>query len=182
MRLGPAFRRSPASIPNAGAVPDPSSAGSSGQLLVCRAVLLDIKVVSGENHHLPQRQGRGRQSPALSLTQKGPCGCVWPARRIFPHFRAGAVYGVVRRLDGDRKITDFGMKRERFPALFSSVLKPHRYCEAAFEVIGVHFIPHWWRRGESNPCPKARPQEPLRAQTILSIPLLSRGSSHCWAW
>lgn len=29
----------------------------------------------------------------------------------------------------------------------------------------------WWRRGELNPRPKTLPQELLRAQTVLSIPL-----------
>ena len=28
----------------------------------------------------------------------------------------------------------------------------------------------WWRRGELNPRPKTLPQEPLRAQTVVSIP------------
>lgn len=29
----------------------------------------------------------------------------------------------------------------------------------------------WWRRGELNPRPKTLPQEPLRAQTVIYIPL-----------
>ena len=35
----------------------------------------------------------------------------------------------------------------------------------------------WWRWGELNPRPKALPQDLLRAQTILCIPLPHRESS-----
>ena len=30
----------------------------------------------------------------------------------------------------------------------------------------------WWRRGESNPCPKIHPESFLRAQLILTFPIL----------
>ncbi len=56
--------------------------------------------------------------------------------------------------------------------------EPHQYSKAAFEIIGVRPMSIWWRRGELNPRPKALPQELLRAQTILYIPSLRRGSSH----
>lgn len=41
------------------------------------------------------------------------------------------------------------------PSFSEWVLKPNRYSKATFEVIGVRFIPRWWRRRESNPRPKA---------------------------
>ena len=34
----------------------------------------------------------------------------------------------------------------------------------------VRIILFWWSRGESNPCPKALPQELLRAQTVHTFP------------
>ena len=35
-------------------------------------------------------------------------------------------------------------------------------------MTGVCTAPHWWRRGESNPRPKAFQQELLRAQTVIA--------------
>ena len=32
------------------------------------------------------------------------------------------------------------------PSFSEWVLKPNRYSKATFEVIGVRFIPRWWRR------------------------------------
>ena len=43
---------------------------------------------------------------------------------------------------------------------------------------GVRICVLWWRRGESNPRPKAFPWELLRAQTVIYIPLLPRGLTH----
>ena len=40
----------------------------------------------------------------------------------------------------------------------------------------------WWRRGESNPCPKTIPQDFLRVQTVIYIPFPRRESSHCAGW
>ena len=40
----------------------------------------------------------------------------------------------------------------------------------------------WWRRGESNPRPKTLPREPLRAQTVIYIPLPRRRPSNYRAW
>ena len=40
----------------------------------------------------------------------------------------------------------------------------------------------WWRRGESNPRPKTLPREPLRAQTVVSIPAPCRKPSCCMGW
>ena len=37
----------------------------------------------------------------------------------------------------------------------------------------VRIILLWWRRGESNPCPKTRQRELLRVQSVIEIPLRS---------
>ena len=58
------------------------------------------------------------------------------------------------------------------PSFSEWVLKPNRYSKATFEVIGVRFIPRWWRRGESNPRPKTLPWELLRAQPVIAEVLL----------
>ena len=53
---------------------------------------------------------------------------------------------------------------------------PHGYKEKRVDIYFVN--PSWWSRGESNPCPKALPQELLRAQTVHYIPSLRRGPTH----
>ena len=42
------------------------------------------------------------------------------------------------------------------------------------EVVRIFHV--WWRRGESNPCPKTHPQVLLRAQAIFNVPLPQRQS------
>ena len=60
--------------------------------------------------------------------------------------------------------------------------QPHPYGKAAFEKVGVHVMSIWWRRGESNPCPKADPRELLRAQAVHYIPAPKRGPPHSGDW
>ena len=64
-------------------------------------------------------------------------------------------------MSNERKKAAF---RDWKTVFFYVVLKPNRYSKATFEVIGVRFIPRWWRRGESNPCPKTLQQDFLRVQ------------------
>ena len=40
----------------------------------------------------------------------------------------------------------------------------------------------WWRRGESNSCPKTYPQEALRAQFVVNIPLPQSPQTSSVAW
>lgn len=61
------------------------------------------------------------------------------------------------------------------------ISEPRRYCKAAFEIKGVHFMPLWWRWGELNPRPKALKQELLRAQQVFSgrcTPLFPSGQAN----
>ena len=45
------------------------------------------------------------------------------------------------------------------------------------DLTGARIPIEWWRRGESNPCPKASPSEFLRVQLILCIPRPRRRST-----
>lgn len=47
----------------------------------------------------------------------------------------------------------------------------HQHGKTAFEKAGVRVMSIWWRRGELNPRPKTLPREPLRAQTVIYIPV-----------
>ena len=40
----------------------------------------------------------------------------------------------------------------------------------------------WWRRGESNPCPKSTWKELLRVQFVIYIPSLRREQTPYGAW
>jgi len=60
--------------------------------------------------------------------------------------------------------------------------EPHRYGKAAFEIKGVRLWAIWWRRGESNPCPKTICRGFLRVQTVISVPLPWRRPSDYRAW
>ena len=57
-------------------------------------------------------------------------------------------------------------------ALFCCGSERTLHGETAAEEIGVRPIPVWWRRGESNPCPKALQQDFLRAQLRFEHSLL----------
>ena len=57
-------------------------------------------------------------------------------------------------------------------AFFCFVSEHHLDGKAAAEEVGVRPIPIWWRRGESNPCPKALQQDFLRAQLRFEHSLL----------
>ena len=45
-------------------------------------------------------------------------------------------------------------RRKSYGSVFAFVSDFHPCYKMAFEKQGVHPIPVWWRRGESNPCPK----------------------------
>ena len=48
------------------------------------------------------------------------------------------------------------------------------------ELKGSNF--NWWRRGESNPCPKTTWKELLRVQFVIYIPSLRREQTPYGAW
>ena len=58
-----------------------------------------------------------------------------------------------------RKYYDSEQQGSRHQALTLAflllTLQPHHDSKAAFEIIGVRVMSIWWRRGESNPRPKA---------------------------
>ncbi len=52
--------------------------------------------------------------------------------------------------------------------VFLFCVSEHYLCgKAAAEKEGVHPILFWWRRGESNPCPKAHSHKLLRVQNVV---------------
>ena len=50
--------------------------------------------------------------------------------------------------------------------VFVKVSEHYFHGETAFEEVNVRLYTSWWRRGESNPCPKKRQNEFLRAQSL----------------
>ena len=59
-------------------------------------------------------------------------------------------------------------RRENFNSRFFVVtLQEFFNGETAFEIVGVRAMSIWWRRGESNPCPKTHPTGFLRVKSIL---------------
>ena len=40
----------------------------------------------------------------------------------------------------------------------------------------------WWRRGESNSCPKTHPTEALRVQSAINIPSHTSSQTNLYAW
>ena len=63
---------------------------------------------------------------------------------------------------------------ERFaPSLFDSPLTLYRKQKRQ-HLTALSFL-FWWRRGESNPCPKICPYRRLRAQMVLNIPSKNGG-------
>ena len=54
--------------------------------------------------------------------------------------------------------------------------------EAAAKEIGVHPIHIWWRRGESNPCPKTAYQSFLRVYPVILSPAARRPSAGSSLW
>ena len=95
-------------------------------------------------------------------------------------FRKSAVSTKVRR---DRRFTKNGLRnipntqksekvrwgRGDLSGLFllSTLSEPYLHSETAVKEICVRPMSIWWRRGESNPCPKAHPYILLRVQAVV---------------
>ena len=110
-------------------------------------------------------------------------------------FRKSAVSTKVRR---DRRFTKNGLRnilntqksekvrwgRGDLSGLFllTTLSEPYLHGETAVKEICVRPMSIWWRRGESNPCPKAIWRELLRAQFVIYIPSFRREQTPYGIW